>query len=57
MMDLHGTCTQCNTAFDIVVILFFNYYYTDPCVDIRSRVSTGIWNYTGQDVEGVPDLP
>ena len=49
--------TQCNTAFDIVVILFFHYYYIDPCLDIRSRVSAGIWNYTGQDVESVPDLP
>ena len=27
------------------------------CVDIRSRVSAGIWNNTGQDVESVPHLP
>ena len=27
------------------------------CVDIRSRVSAGLWNYIGQDVESVPHLP
>ena len=27
------------------------------CVDIRSRVSAGLWNNIGQDVESVPHLP
>ena len=26
-------------------------------MDIRSRLSAGVWNNTGQDVESVSDLP